>query len=161
VPTYDLAFARKVADVAGCVVAGGLDDVQSRRVVAYLGRLSMELALKAFLEQAGLPVENIRKHSHNLRALLAEVDHCEVEIEIVPGVRRWVRGSRLRALEVTFLSYATTAGTLLEAEDYGASQYPNEIRYGDVPKDFPPEAIAMGASRIADWVQSHWGAARR
>jgi hypothetical protein len=121
----------------------------------------MELSLKAFLEHAGMPISEIRKHWHNLRALLAEVDQCEVEIEISAGVLKWLSASRLRAVNVEFLGYSSSAGVILEAENHGASVYPNELRYGTIPKDFPPEALAKGALAISKWVEVHLPSARR
>lgn len=93
-PVYDLAFARKFAEVAEATVARGLDDVEAHRVVAYISRLSMELSLKAFLERVGVPVAEIKRHWHDLRSLLAEVEACQVEIEISAGVKRWLPASR-------------------------------------------------------------------
>lgn len=159
--TYDLAFATKFAEIAEGQVAGGLEDIATRRAVAYISRLSMELTLKAILEQVGLPVNEIKKHWHNLRTLLAEVDKCEVEVEIKPESSKWVPASRLRAIEVNFLGYSTTAGAVLEAENYGASKYPDEIRYGAVPQDFPPESLAKGASVIAEWAKANWHLVRK
>jgi hypothetical protein len=159
--TYDLAFAQRFAEVAEATVARGIEDVEGRRVVAYISRVSMELSLKAFLELAGLPVSDIKKHRHNLRTLLAEVDQCEVGIEISPGVGKWLSASRLRAVDVGFLGYSTTVGAILEAENHGASVYPNELRYGAIPKDFPAEALAKSALAISKWVEIHWNSARR
>ena len=159
--TYDLSFAQRFAEVAEATVARGIEDVEGRRVVAYISRVSMELSLKAFLEHVGVPVSDIKKHWHNLRALLEQVDQCEVEIEISPGVLKWLSASRLRAVDVGFLGYSATAGVILEAENQGASVYPNELRYGAIPKDFPAEALAKGALAISNWVEIHWNSARR
>lgn len=159
--TYDKGFASKFAELAETTVAGGLDSVETRRVVAYISRVSMELSLKALLEHVGVPVNDIRKRSHDLRALLAEVDKCEVEVEIMPGVQQWVPASRLRAVSINFLTFSVPLGIVVEAEDHGASVYPNEIRYGEVPKDFPPEALARTASVLADWLSEHWDAVRK
>lgn len=153
--TYDLAFARKFADVAQVMVAQGIEDGEARRVVAYISRLSMELSLKAYLEQAGMPVEEIRKHWHNLRSLLAEIDRLEIEVEVTPGNSMWVSASRLRSKDIGFLGYSVTLGKILEAEDHGASTYPNEIRYGEMPRDFPPEALATAAEILGSWVADH------
>jgi hypothetical protein len=160
-PTYDLAFARKFAEVAEATVARGLDDVEAHRVVAYISRLSMELSLKAFLERVGLPVDQIRKHWHDLRSLLAEVEACEVEIETSSGAKRWMPASRIRSVDVGFQGHSATLGLVLEAEDHGASKYPNELRYGDSPKDFPAAALARAAMVLAEWVAEHSDAARR
>src|SRR2546422_569827 len=160
-PTYDLAFTRKFAEVAEATVARGLEDIEAHRVVAYISRLSMELSLKAFLERVGMPIEEIKKHWHDLRGLLAEVDRCEVEIEISSGTQRWVPATRIRSVDIQFQGYSATLGVILEAEDHGASKYPNELRYGATPKDFPAEALARAAITLADWINQHWNAARK
>lgn len=158
---YDIAFARKFAEVAQHWSARGLSTLEDRRVVAYNSRLSMELSIKAFLERAGVPISKIRGYSHRLEDLLAEVDNCEVQEEIAPGVTQWVRGSRLRSVTVNVHGVGVPVGMVLEGEKHGASRYPNELRYGVEPKDFPPEALAAAAEAIAQWVMDHWDDARR
>jgi hypothetical protein len=161
VPTYDLSLARKFAEVAEETIAREPENLEARRVVAYISRLSMELSLKAFLERVGVPVDEIKKHWHDLRGLLKEVDTCEVEVDFSPGSKRWMPATRVRSVEIQFQGYSTTLGVVLEAEDHGASKYPNELRYGEVPKDFPPEALSRAATSLANWVSEHWGAARK
>lgn len=158
---YDIEFSRRLAQVAAGILKQGLSDPESHRVVAYLSRLSMELALKAFLEGAGLPVSRIRDHSHRLKDLLKEIDQYEVEVEITPGHKHWCAASRLRSVTVSISGYQVPAGMVIEAEDHGASIYPSELRYGSQPKDFPAEALAFAALAIANWVSSNISFARR
>lgn len=159
--TYDLSFARKFSEIAGEAISREPDDVETRRVVAYMSRLSMELSLKAFLEKVNVPVEEIKKHGHDLRSLLKEVGKCEVEIEISPGTRRWVPATRIRAIEVLFQGHPPTLGVILAAEDHGASKYPNELRYGEMLKDFPPEALSRASEALVGWVGEHSTTARK
>jgi hypothetical protein len=155
--TYDLAFAKKFAEVAHATIASGPNDVETHRVVAYISRLSMELSLKAFLEHAGMPLQRIRNHSHNLRALAVEASQCEVRSEISPDTREWVPAARFRALPVPLIEgQQATVGMILDAEAHGASKYPSELRYGEQPKDFPADVIAKAALRLAEWIESHW-----
>lgn len=160
-PTYDIAFAKKFAEVSAGMIACELEDNEARRVVAYISRLSMELSLKAFLECAGTPVVKIREHGHKLRALLAEVDKCEIETEFSPGDRRWVPASSIRSSDIGFMGYTVNLSVILEAEDHGASNYPNEFRYGEMPKDFPPEALSAAAVKLAEWAETQSKVARR
>jgi hypothetical protein len=102
--TYDLAFARRFADVAEATISQPNPDVECQRVVAYIIRVSMELSLKAFLERAGFSIDDIKKHWHNLRTLLDEVGKCEVEIEVA-GVRKWVPAIRVQGVDVGFQGY--------------------------------------------------------
>lgn len=157
---YDVAFARKLAEVAESVVERGLDSHEARRTVVYLSRLSIEISLKAFLERAGRSVADIKRHWHDLRKLIADVGECEVEIEITFGTRKWCSASRLRAITVSHLEIKVPIGTIIDAEDCGASTFPNEIRYGEDFRDFPPELLALTATEIAAWVHSHWDVIR-
>lgn len=158
--TYDLAFARKFADVAEATICQLNADVECRRVVAYISRVSMELSLKAFLEQAGFSICEIKKPWHDLRKLLNEVGKCEVEIETA-GVREWVSADRVEKVNVGFQGHVITLGVILRAEDHGASQYPNDLRYGVTPSDFPAEALAKAATALAKWVEKHITAVRK
>jgi len=158
--TYDINFSKKFYEVAQNTISIETDDANMHRVVAYISRLSMELSLKSFLEQAGLPVNKIKKYWHDLSGLLSEVDKCEVEIEITPNTKKWVPASRVRRKEVNFLSYSLALGVIIEAENHGASKYPNELRYGEMPKDFPPQALVQAAHVLNSWAASHGTAAR-
>lgn len=53
---YDLKFAERLAQVAAQLVADDITSVDAQRTVLYLSLLSMEISLKAMLEQAGKPV---------------------------------------------------------------------------------------------------------
>jgi hypothetical protein len=159
-PEYNLEFGRKFAQVAEETVRRGLNDDEDYRVVAYISRLSMELCLKAFLEHAGVSVPSVRAMSHNLRSLLVQVGNCEVEIDLAPGQRKWLSASRLRAEPITLHGSLTTVGAVVDAEESGASRYPNELRYGGHPRDFHPETLAATAIRIGDWIQRHWNSSR-
>jgi hypothetical protein len=125
-------FAAKLATVADQVDEKDPWAYDARCVTLYLSRLSAELTLKALLEKAGVPLSKIRKRSHDLRGLLQDIGDCEVEVEIAPGTKRWVPGSRVRAVSIDLGLAHIPIGTLIDAEDQGASRYPNEIRYGDV-----------------------------
>lgn len=151
-PEYSPQLAARFAEVAGNMVSNGLKDVEDHRVVAYISRLSMELSMKAVLERAGKPIDEIRPYSHRLGDLLAAVGECEIEKEITAGVKSWVRATDLRGITLDFHGHAGTLGQVIEAEALGASRYPGELRYGATPKDFPAEIIAAAAAALAHWV---------
>ena len=44
-----------------------------------------------------------------------------------------------------------TVGALLKCEEQGASKYPNEIRYGELVRHFPPMLMLDCASKICEW----------
>ena len=126
------------------------------RVTLYLSRLSMEISMKALLERAGVPKTKIRRRSHDLRGLLEDLGKCEVNIEVTPGTHVWVSASRVRAQSIDLGLAHLPIGTLIDAEDKGASQYPNEIRYGERVIDFKPSLVSAAAKLLAAWAKSHW-----
>src|SRR5690348_1402731 len=99
-PEYDIAFGSKLADAARLVAAVDLENVNAKRTVLYLCLLSSEITLKALLERAGKPVRKIAKQSHNLSALLSDLDRCKICVEVVPGKFVWEPASSVRALVV-------------------------------------------------------------
>lgn len=154
---YDIAFGERLAKIANQIVAEGLHTEDVQRAVLYLGLLSSEILLKALLEKAGKPVAEIRKLSHNLKALLRELDHCHIVDEVVPGVQKQRHATTLRARPVLQTNSSVTVGYLIdEAEKLGASQYPNEVRYGELVRHFPAEVLARMASEILLWAKQHW-----
>lgn len=159
-PVFDINFSRKLAEVATTLINEEPDQLEARRTVIYLSRLSIELSLKALLERAGKPIALIRGHSHNLRSLLAEVDQCEMLVEVTPGQPIWVPASRLRSVDVSFMGHSITLGVVIEAENHGASVYPNEIRYGQNIRDIAPEALAPSAVTLSAWVNENWNSLR-
>ena len=67
-----------------------------------------------------------------------------------------MNASRIRSIVVDSTYADATIGKLLEAEKYGASQFPNQIRYGDILKHFPPSTIARLSQKVVDWVSLHY-----
>jgi HEPN domain-containing protein len=157
---YDIAFAMKLADTASVVVADGIESVDAQRTVLYLSLLASEIALKALLEKAGKPVHEIRSRSHNLQLLLGDIDRCEIKVDIARGLMHWCPASRLRSEPVDERFSNATVGRLLEAEDSGASTYPNQIRYGDLLRHYPADVIAKMASAICAWARANWDTIR-
>ena len=49
-----------------------------------------------------------------------------------------------------------TIGHLLDAEQNGASKFPNEIRYGQALMHFPVSVMAKLSNKTVAWVQLHW-----
>jgi HEPN domain len=149
-PEYNISFGEKLVEVANLVVADGLDDPESKRVVLYLSLLSTEISLKAMLEKSGKPV----KKTHDLAKLLGELALCKVEVEIY-GTTRFDTASRLRACTLSEGEGEITVGKLID-ECKNASQYPNNIRYGNKLKHFPPTVVAQMASVVAAFARKHW-----
>jgi hypothetical protein len=156
VPEYSIEFAEKLADVANSIVTDGLDDPESPRVVLYLSFLSTEISLKAMLEKAGKPVPEIRNRNHKVAKLLKDLGQCQVEVEFVPGTRKFDSASRLRACIIEQGKAQITVGEVIEAEQKGASSYPSNVRYGDQLKHYPPAVVAQMASVVAVFARQHW-----
>lgn len=157
---YDIAFGEKLAETAHMVAAEDCGTLDAQRTVLYLSLLSAEITLKAMLEHAGKPILDIRARSHCLAKLLSDLSQCEVEIEIAPGTRRYQPASRLRSCTIEFGSAQTTVGKVIDAENIGASIYPNQIRYGDALRHFPAEVVVRMASSILKFAHEHWHSLR-
>lgn len=154
---YDIAFAERLASTAHLVVAEGLSDLDARRAVLYLSLLSIEIALKSMLEQAGRSAREIRNRSHRLAKLLEDLGQCLIEVDVTPDVRKQVSASRLRSCRIRRGSAQATVGKIIGAEGNGiTSQYPNEVRYGDVLRNYPPEVVAAAASKTVAFARTHW-----
>lgn len=147
---YDIHFGERLASTARDVVANGTEPIDAQRMVLYLSLLSVEISLKAVLEHAGVPVQEIRACSHRLIQLLHLVDALEVKIQITPSsTPRWVAGSRIRSVVVDDALNNATVGNLIEAE--GVSQYPNQIRYGEMLRHYPASIMAQLAMEVSEW----------
>lgn len=157
---YDIAFGEKLADVASFVIADGLTDLDARRTVLYLSLLSTEISLKAMLERAGRPVAEIKAHSHKLSDLLIDLGKCEVEVEVSPNRLMYVPATRLRSCTLMHGDAEVTVGAVIDAESLGASTYPNQIRYGDVLRHYPPDVVAQIAAKVVAFAHLHWQSIR-
>lgn len=160
-PEYNIGFSEKLIEAARVVADNALDSIDGQRTVLYLSLLSSEIALKAFLETAGISVQEIARYSHNHRALLDAMCHCEVQEEIVAGQLMWVPASRVCAISVAIETGTSTVGTLLSLEQEGASRYPNEIRYGNSVAHAPAKAMLQASEKLFEWVIAHLSAVRQ
>jgi hypothetical protein len=155
-PQYDIRFAEKLADTARLVIAAENETREAAQTVLYLSLLSCEIALKAILEKAGMPVPAIRRRSHGLAELLKDIGSCEVKVEVAPGMFRFCSGNRLRAITVDSAYSNATIGNVLEAEYAGASKFPNGIRYGEVLYHYHPLLVLNTASLLVGWGKEVW-----
>lgn len=151
---YSLDFARQLVDAARVSREQmGLYD-EAKRAVLYLTLLSIEISLKYLLEKAGVSATAIRKRSHDIESLLADLGNCEIQVGF--GTEsKWASASRIRARVVNPAYHGATLGSLLEGESKGASKYPNEIRYGESPHHFPPELMHECAGKVIEWASEY------
>ena len=151
---YSLEFSKRLLTAGQKVVEFEKGLQESDRAVLYLSQLSIEISLKYLLEKAGVPINQIKKKSHNLKNLLDRVDQCSVEIEVGENVRR-LPASRLRSKPVDQQFGNVTVGTLLQAETkVEVSKYPTEIRYGKAPHHYPAEVMLACAKAIINWAEN-------
>jgi HEPN domain-containing protein len=155
-PQYDIAFAEKLSQVANFVLDDGIEDLEAQRTVLYLSLLSTEIALKSMLEKAGKPVGEIRSRSHNLAELLKDLGQCEIQEEVVPGQLKSVSASRLRAKTLQQGEAKVTFGAIIDTKPNQASKYPNEVRYGEQLRHYPPAVVAQMASTVVAFAREHW-----
>ena len=157
---YDISFAVKLASIAAEVEEQDPMAYDARRTAVYLGRLSVEISLKALLEKAGVSFSSIRPRSHDLRGLLSDLGECEVQVEIATGEMQWCLASCVRSAVIDFGVGHVPIGELIEADDPTISKYPNEIRYGATVIDYNPILVSQMAVVLANWAQSHWNTIR-
>jgi hypothetical protein len=153
-PEYDLGFAAKLAETADILDERQPGNYDARRVIVYLSRLSMEIALKALLEQAGLPVRTIRQRSHSLSDLLSDLDNCEV-LTTLDGESNWNAASIVRNEAIDMGMVKIPIGELVAATHPELSLYPNEIRYGHKVVDFDPVYLVGAANVLTTWAQAN------
>ena len=151
---YSLEFSERLIEAANSLVRTADHKDESCRAVLYLSLLSCEISLKALLEHAGFTVEELKRRSHDLKGLLHDICSCEL-VGTRIGNSKPFRASRLLSQEVNENTYNGTVGALLHAENDGAAQYPNEIRYGDLVTHFPPLIMLKCASVVQGWARDN------
>jgi hypothetical protein len=152
---YSIEFAQEMSKASNGIVAAGLESEDANRAAIYVGLVACEIALKSALEKAGKPVRGISAMRHDLSKLLDELGTCTVLAEISAGQLTRVSATRIRSVVVDGKYADATIGKLLEAEQFGASKFPNDIRYGDTLKHFPASVIARLSEKVVAWVKLH------
>ena len=149
---YSLDFSRRLIDAAEFLKENKSTEAEVARTIAYLSRLSCEISLKALLEQAGFSIRELKNRSHNFEGLLRDICSCELSVNenSMP-----LSASRLLAEKVVDDYFNGTVGALLQAESEGGSQYPNQIRYGDNVKDYPPLFLIKCALVVHRWAEEN------
>ncbi len=124
---------------------------EAQRASLYTALVSCEISLKYALAESGQSVPKI----HNLSKLLSLVSDCTVEDDVVNGPPRRVPASRIRSIHVDRNYGNATLGHLLQAESVGASNFPNEIRYGNTLSYYPAEVMQKASSALLSWVKKY------
>jgi HEPN domain-containing protein len=127
---------------------------EADRAAIYAALVACEIALKSALESAGFKLAEIPK-THNLAKLLKMVSSCTVLISTDAETKRSMPASRLRGIIVDPHYSNATVGNLLQGEKFGASVFPNEIRYGRILRHFPAMLICKLSSKVIEWVNEN------
>lgn len=151
---YSLEFGKRLIEAAKSFVITEETDDEAGRAVLYLSLLSCEITLKALLEKAGFTIGELKSRSHDLKGLLTDICFCELAGSGI-GNSKPFSASRLLSQEVIKNTGNGTVGALLEAETLGASKYPNDIRYGDLIKHFPPLVMLECATVVSRWAEQN------
>jgi HEPN domain-containing protein len=152
---YSIEFAQEMSKACNGIILTGSESEEAKRAAVYVGLVACEIAIKSALEKAGKSISNIKANGHNLSKLLDDLGTCTVLIEISTGVWTRVSASRIRSIVVDSDYSDATVGKLLQAEQFGASKFPNEIRYGYTLKHFPASVIARLSEKVVAWVKIH------
>jgi len=148
---YNLEFAEAMAESSALILRSEVLPEEAQRAALYTALVACEIALKYVLSEAGVFVPK----THDLSNLIGLVSSCSIEKEISrDGIRR-VPASCIRGVTVNHDYSDASLGRLLEAEEYGASKFPNEIRYGHALKHFPASVMQQASEKLISWVKNY------
>lgn len=148
---YNLEFAEAMAESSGLILRSESLPEEGQRASLYAALVACEVALKYALAEAGISVPK----THDLAKLIGLVSNCSVEVQDSNGRIKRVPASRLRSISASFDYSDATLGKLLEAERFGASKFPNEIRYGHTLRHFPASVIQQASIQLISWVKHY------
>ena len=152
---YSIEFAQEMSKASNAIISNGFVSKDAQRAALYVGLLACEIAIKSALEKAGKPISEIKTNMHNLSNLLDDLGACTILAESSAGVLTRVSAARIRSVVVDRNYADATVGKLLHAEHFGASKFPNEIRYGDDLEHFSASLIARLSEKVVAWVKLH------
>lgn len=148
---YNLEFAKAMAESSGLILKSESMINEGHRAALYTALVACEIALKYALAEAGVSVPK----THDLSTLIDLLSNCTVEEEISVGVIKRVSASRVRSVSASADYNNATLGNLLAADEFGASKFPNEIRYGEILKHFPAPIMQQASLQLIAWVKRH------
>ena len=150
---YSLNFSTRLLEAGSSLKGSGNILEEADRAILYASLVSIEIALKYLLEKAGVPIKELRAKSHNIEALLREIDKCEI-LATIGGEEKYVPASGIRSRVVNPAFGGATIGSLLQGESKGASKYPNEVRYGPIPKHYLADLMLECAEKVINWAEN-------
>ena len=152
-PEYNIDFAFQMAQASKNILQNDSESEGAKRASLYTSLVACEIGLKAALENAGHEVKDIAMKRHDLSKLLIMVSSCTVIRNMTEnGSPKRVPATCIRAEPIV---EGATVGKLLEAEEAGASVFPNEIRYGEVLKHYDVGVMSRLSFVVLSWVTLH------
>lgn len=151
---YSLEFSERLIEAADALQLNSVSKEETSRTILYFSCLSCEISMKAVLESAGYSKSKLRGFSHQLDKILDEISSCS---HIDPESR--ASSIRAKVVEKGFAN--GTVGALLTHELDDVSTYPNQVRYGEVVKHYPPETMLKCAKVVHGWCRENQGKLRR
>ena len=146
-------YGRNLSNAESFLNKDEVDD-ETGRAVLYLSLLSCEISLKAILEKAGYTIKELKIRSHDFSGLIKDLCFCDLLGKGIAGSKPYT-GAELLSEEVDPNIGNGTVGALLNGEKQGASKYPNEIRYGQLVRHFPPMLMLNCASVVCEWCRKN------
>lgn len=149
---FDVSFASKLADLANTAIDESSSKYANLRAAVYPSRVACEIACKALLEAAGMPVAQIEQRRHDIPVILRDLLTCEVNLDPY-GEPNWVSADVVAEQTVTLSSLHIPILELIGAAGAGFSKFPNEIRYGETVMDVSPSLLADAARKFCAWAE--------
>lgn len=154
---FHLEFAEKLTEAAD-FIAQDLEEIDSKRTTLYLSLVACEISLKFVLENAGFTIKEIKKFNHDISKILNEITVSVEIFRLVQGVgEKWTPASTILGKLIMYGEAESTVGEILTSKNDEVSTYPNQIRYGEYIRHFPPEVILETAKLVHDWAKEYSG----
>lgn len=155
-PVFNLGFSEKLIEAAQFIFDDEGDEFDKLQTILYLCHLSCEITLKALLEKAGKPIQDIKACSHDFEKMFQPF-FVEVGTysEVGNNIYEWYPASHIGCDQTTAGFYEPTVRTMLT--DERASRYPSNLRYaGDHISSYPPIELIKAAKSLLNDALKYW-----
>ncbi len=151
---YSMDFSNRLIESAELLFKNSPEKKEANRTILYLSCVSCEISLKVLLEETGYSQKELKSFGHGLSNLLDEVASCVFKKYPYPTNVANRKASGIRSKVVIENTANGTVGTLLKLHS-GASVHPNQIRYGQNVRHFPPSDMLACAKVVSEWCDKH------
>jgi hypothetical protein len=155
-PVFNLGFSEKLIEAAQFVFDDEGDEFDKLQTILYLCHLSCEITIKALLEKAGKPIQDIRACSHDFNKMFQPF-FLEIETyrEVGNNIYRWCPAGHIGCEQTKEGIYEPTVRAMLT--DARTSRYPSNVRYaGDTISSYPPQELIKAAKILLDDAHKYW-----